>query len=561
MRVATRLLALAAVVAAGITLIPEASAAGLGSIRGLVKDSQGGPLAGAAIEIATGVGVGRGKTDKIVKRASTDLEGQFLASDIAPGRYRVKAEASGFAPVELAAFVKPNKVTVFDSILLRRAGTISEQTELNLDPKYASRGSRGTIFHLNSDPSDPASAQTETLAGAISDTHGFVHLFSQASFGGSVERAGFSGANFEVSQQIGGEASLVISGQAGVGAYSPQRLQALTTAGVGDRHRISLALGYGRFTLSRGDEISRLGQISMSATDTWQIAGPVLVIYGFQFDRFSEGASGASVLPRVGIAVNATAKTQLYAGMLPGCSVDAQSKMKLESAEIVFPEQTPVVVGGNGAVAADRSYRLQFGGQHALSGDSAVEVMGFLDTISGHPVGLMATPMEGGEQPEFQVRQQAGHSRGMRVVYRRHMGRVFDASLGYAVGQGQFLDPKGISSPANLFKDGFFQVVSAGLDASFVRTGTKVSTVMRLAPSRAIFAIDPFQGQLSTYDPNLNILITQELPMLGFLPGQWAAIIDLRNLLDQQASVADDRQELIASRFHRLVRVGVSLRF
>jgi len=564
MRLAIRLLAIAAVVGVASGMAPDTSAAGLGSIRGLVKDSRGAPLVGAAIEIVTGVGVGRGKTDKIVRRASTDLEGQFIAADITPGRYRVKAEANGFAPIELAAFVKPNKVTVFDSILLRRTGTLSEETDLNLDPKYASRGSRGTIFRLDGDGNDPLVAQTQTLTEAISETHGFVHLFSQASFADSPERATFTGTNFAVSQQLGRDASLVVSGQAGIGAYSPERLQALTTAGIGDRHRIALAFGYGRFVLSKGGaDISRLGQISMSATDTWQVAGPVLVIYGFQFDRFTDGASGTSVLPRVGIAVNPTAKTQLYAGLLPGSSVDTQSKVNLESAEIVFPEQTTAAAVGNKGISADRSYRLQLGGQRTLSDDSSIEVTGFLDTISGHPVGLMATPMEGAEQQqgEFRVAEQGGRSRGMRVVYRHRLGKVFDASVGYACGQGQFLDPKGITSPANLFKDGFFQIVSAKLDASFVSTGTKVSTVMRLAPSRAIFAIDPFQGQMTNYDPNLNILITQELPMLGFLPGQWAAIIDLRNLLDQQASVTDDRQELIASRFHRLVRVGISLRF
>jgi hypothetical protein len=149
----------------------------------------------------------------------------------------------------------------------------------------------------------------------------------------------------------------------------------------------------------------------------------------------------------------------------------------------------------------------------------------------------------------------------MKIVYRHHLSKALDASVGYAFGQGQFLDPAGISNPANLFRDGFFQVVSAKLDASLVSTGTKISTVFRVAPSKAIFAIDPFQGQMTNYDPNLNVLITQELPVLGFLPGQWAAIIDLRNLLDQQTSIADDRQELIASRFHRLVRVGISLRF
>src|SRR5262249_44308475 len=266
-----------------------------------------------------------------------------------------------------------------------------------------------------------------------------------------------------------------------------------------------------------------------------------------------------SVLPRVGIAVNATGRTQLYAGLVPGASVDAESKMNLESAEIVFPEQTAAVMSGNGSIPPDRSYRLQFGGQHNISEDSSVEVTGFLDTISGHPVGLMATPLEG--EPEFRAKEQSGNTRGMRVVYRRHLCKGIDASVGYAFGQGQFLDPKGISNPANLFRDGFFQVMSAKVDANFVSTGTKISTVMRLAPSRAIFAIDPFQGQLTNYDPNLSVLVSQDLPMLGFLPGQWAAIIDLRNLLDQQASVMDDRQELIASRFHRLVRVGVSLRF
>src|SRR5262245_56064931 len=108
MRLATRLLTLVAFVSVGFALAPDASAAALGSIRGLVKDSRGAPLAGAAIEVVTGAGLGKTKTDRIVKRASTDADGQFVAADIAPGRYRVKAEANGFAPVELAAFVKPN---------------------------------------------------------------------------------------------------------------------------------------------------------------------------------------------------------------------------------------------------------------------------------------------------------------------------------------------------------------------------------------------------------------------------------------------------------------------
>jgi hypothetical protein len=163
--------------------------------------------------------------------------------------------------------------------------------------------------------------------------------------------------------------------------------------------------------------------------------------------------------------------------------------------------------------------------------------------------------------PVLRTEQQSGRTRGLRIVYHRHLNKIIDGSVGYAFGEGQQFDKRGITTPANLFSNGAFHVVSAKLDANFTSTGTKVSTVLRLAPAQAVFAIDPFQGQMSTYDPNVSISLTQELPSISFIPGQWAAVVDLRNLFDQQTSISDDRQELVASRFHRLIRVGVSLRF
>lgn len=147
------------------------------------------------------------------------------------------------------------------------------------------------------------------------------------------------------------------------------------------------------------------------------------------------------------------------------------------------------------------------------------------------------------------------------MVYNHRLNSVIESSIGYAFGEGQRFSADGISTPASLFDNEVFHIFSAKIDANFVSTGTRVSTVLRFAPEQAVFAIDPFQGQMATYDPNLNLTLTQDLPSLGFLPGHWQALIDLRNLLDQQASVGDERQELVASRYHRLVRVGVSLRF
>jgi hypothetical protein len=531
------------------------AASGRGSIQGFIRDGRGNPLAGAAVLVMSASE--DAKPEKVIRRANTNAEGKFLASGILPGRYKVKAEAAGFRPIEFPADVKPNKITIFDSILLRRINTLAEESMLNLDPKYSVRKANSTIFQHN--PSEAKSTEADqdqsiALTDRDREFHGFVHAFTQTAWDQSARPASI-GANFAVSQQIG-KTDITVNGQVGEGPYSAQRLQAIATGHASDRHRLTVALGYGRFTFSRRNKA--IGQFSVSATDTWQVSGPVLVVYGIEAARFTEG-SGTSVLPRLGIAIDAGARTRLFAAMVPGSSVDAQSRVDFESGEIVFEEPRPIAFAPDGQPLADRSYRLQFGGQHTLSDKSSIEMMAFFDTISGHGVGLLAIPFEG--ETSERSESLSGRSRGVRVVYHHRINRILEGSVGYAFGEGQHLDPRGITEPAEMFRNDTYHVFSARVDANFVSTGTKVSTVLRLAPERAIFAIDPFQGQIAAYDPNLNISLTQDLPVSGFLPGQWQAVIDLRNLLDQQPAISDERQEILASRFHRLIRIGISLRF
>ncbi len=558
MRTGMRFLGLIAISVIACANVPADAASSRGSIQGFIKDRRGNPLVGAAV-LVMAVSEDE-KPDKVIRRANTNSEGKFLASGIVPGRYRVKAEAAGFRPLEFPADVKPNKITIFDSILLRRINTLAEESSLNLDPKYSARKANSTIFQHNPTEAKSTEAQSEgsvALTDRAREFHGFVHAFTQTAWDHSGGPASFVGANFAVNQQIG-KADIIVSGQMGEGPQAPQRLQAIATGHATDRHRLTVALGYGRFTFSRRNK--SIGQFSVSATDTWQVSGPVLVVYGLEAARFTQGASGTSVLPRFGIAVDAGARTRLFAAMIPGSSDDAQSRVDFESGEIVFEEPKPIAFAPDGQPIADRSYRLQFGGHHQLSDKSSIEMMAFFDTISGHGVGLLAIPFEGGEETS-RSETMSGRTRGVRVVYHHRINRILEGSVGYAFGEGQTLDPQGITEPAEMFRNDTFHVFSARVDANFISTGTKVSTVLRLAPERAIFAIDPFQGQIATYDPNLNISLTQDLPTSGFLPGQWQAVVDLRNLLDQQLSISDERQEVVASRFHRLIRIGISLRF
>lgn len=536
----------------------QASSAAVGSIRGFIKDGQGNPLIGASVFVLAETA--EAKDAKVVKRANTDKEGKFAAVGILPGRYRVKAEATGFTPIEFPADVQPRKVLVFDEIQLRRVGTLAEKTSLNPDPKYAARRARGSIFHLDEEKPKATTDEPVILTPRSTELHGYVQAFTQTAASDNTDVGSMTGANFAVSQQIGRDASMVMSGQVAQGEGATQRFEVLTTGHAGDKHRVGLALGYARFTFSRHSNRSSLGQFSLSATDTWQVAGPVLVVYGFEFARFTEGASRTSVLPRFGVAVDAGARTKVFAGLVSGSSEDEQSKVNLESGEIVFSQPRAVAFGADDTPLMDSSYRLQFGAERVLDDHSSVEMMAFFDTVSGHGVGLLAIPAEQGDTT-FLTQQQKGRAKGLRVVYKRQLTAAIDGSVGYSFGEGQRLSEAGITEPARLFSNGTFHVVSARVNANFVRTGTRLSTVLRLAPSKAMFAIDPFQGQMATYDPNISITLTQDLPNFGFIPGQLQALVDVRNLFDQQLSVSDEMQELVASRFNRLVRVGVSVRF
>ncbi|HKP87669.1 MAG TPA: carboxypeptidase-like regulatory domain-containing protein [Blastocatellia bacterium] len=567
MKQALRLWAVIAIGAIACASTPAFAATARGSIRGFIMDGHGTPLVGAAVMVMAEAE--DAKPAKVIKRASTDGDGKFLAAGITPGRYRVKAEADGFKSVEIAADVKPNKVTVFDSISLLRTSVLAEETSLNKDSKYAARGAKNVIFHYDESKKIPADAKADdaiALTDRTPEIHGVVNTFGQTSASSSAEAGSFAGANFALSEQISKDVNLVVSGQVGYGDGAPQRLETLTTAHAGDRHRFAVALGYGRFTFSRRAGLPRLGQFSVSATDTWQVAGPVLVVYGLEVAHFAEGASSTSILPKFGLAVDAGARTRLSAALLPGSSSDTQSKVNLESGVIEFPEPKPVAMdarpGEGPEPILDRSYRLQFGAEQILSDRSSVEVMAFFDTVSGHGVGLLAIPNDNSQaEPILKTAEQVGRTRGLRVVYHHRLNKMVEGSVGYSFGEGQRFDARGITEPANMFSNASFHVFSAKVDANFVSTGTKVSTVLRLAPEQAVFAIDPFQGQIGTYDPNVSISLAQDLPSLSFIPGQWQAIVDLRNLLDQQSSVGDERQEMVASRFHRLVRVGLSLRF
>ena len=139
------------------------------------------------------------------------------------------------------------------------------------------------------------------------------------------------------------------------------------------------------------------------------------------------------------------------------------------------------------------------------------------------------------------------------------MNQVWSASAGYSFGRGQKLSPNGITNPAELFSNGFFQTAAVQLTGDWP-SGTHVQTVFRFSPDATVFAIDPFAGRLAVYDPSLSIQVSQDLPTFG-LPVRAQAMIDARNLLNFQPRTNNGETVLLVGPNGRSIRGGISFRF
>jgi hypothetical protein len=531
----------------------SAEAARAGRLSGVVRDQAGVPLGGATIAIFDAIA----DSERPVQNARTDAEGKFVAS-IAPGRYLLRAVASGFTAVEARALVAANRETVINSLALRRVDTLSDRRRQGMDPyREAVLSARGHILNFEELEKQTRKVESLALTDTSRSTHGVVQTV--AASGASSD---YIATNFAVSQRLLGS-DLTVAGQTGLGEGAPSRLEAVTAADVGEDHRVSVTLGYGKLATpnaasSAATPRSQLAQFSLQATDTWQVAGPLVLVYGFNYTRFTGAADADALLPRFGLEVSPSARTQVFARLTPGASLTEVARFDLETGEVTFTEPAAAAPAvRDGSAVADRSRRFEVGVGHLIDEQSNVEVMAFVDTATGHGIGFLAVPADAPGEHEFTTGELSGRTSGLRVVYTRKFNDVLTGTVGYAVGRGMRVSASGLADPASMFEPATFNMLAARLDADFA-SGTRISAVYRVGPDAIVFAIDPFAGKMTAFTPSASIFIAQPIPSFGFLPGQWEATLDLRNIFDIRRAVDED---LSIAEYSRFVRAGVALRF
>ena len=558
----------------------------LGTITGTVTDNKGNPLAGALVSLL------REGAKQVAKEARTDEKGNFIAK-VAPGRYGIRAIATGFSEVVFASVeVRASQELVYRFNLepVGYGRTLPERRRDREDVKWTLRSAhpKRSIFQVDegedatvqavadaearaADASQMETAPTGPTEPTASESRIRPHGVFETYFASNSFAPSYAGVNFAVATPVSEHIELIFSGQTGLGD-APQRIEGTTRIRIGNRHRVGVTASGLRFetpvwTSSVNDQDSLGGQVSLRAVDEWIVRDGIVIVLGLDYSRFI-GAGGAQAFtPRFGVQYDVNARTRVKAAFASGGEEDGiQSVATFEDEQVVFRNHASAfrpIAFVDGQAVLERSHRLEFGIERVLDNSSNVEATAFLDTTTGRGVGLMSFPstaFSGNSGDAFlHVANQQGSSRGMRVVYTRRLNRVWTASAGYSFGRGQQLSASGFSTPADLFESALFQTGALQLAAGF-DSGTHVRTVFRFSPEATVFAIDPFAGRLGVYDPSLSIQVTQELPSFG-LPVRAEAVLDARNLLDAQVSAENGDALIFVGNSRRSVRGGIAVRF
>lgn len=324
-----------------------------------------------------------------------------------------------------------------------------------------------------------------------------------------------------------------------------------------------------------------LTQVSLRGADEWIVRDGVVLLLGVDYTQFliggASGKGGARrISPRLGVSLDANARTRVSAAYAESDSEAVQSVAAFEGQAVAFKDSAslkPIIKDENGTAQIERTNRLEFGIERVLDERSQFEITAFFDTTNNRGVGLLALPsndLRATNNDFARIVEQHGAARGVRVLLARRVNKNVSFAAGYSFGLGQKLndfvsindatnDANELEGEAKIFRNAFFHTAAAQVDADLSDT-TNVRAVLRFSSRATVFAIDPFAGELAVYDPSLSILVTQELPTFG-LPLRAKAVIDARNLFDFATATSDGESALLVGALRRSVRGGIAVRF
>jgi len=518
----------------------------LAIIKGFVQDELGNPIVGALISIFSS------KNSKLLKQTRTDSEGGFLTK-ILPGAYTIVAFAEGFSSQKIETQInKPSELLY--GFKLERIGsgrTIIEKKPERSTQKYVIRSATLTrsIYQNReskksniegSDNKYPASMETSSIQELLSDIPDETQTnLTVLEFYNQAESRYFQFARI---QSIGERTKLILIGQ-NIDGFT-KRFRVAVNHTLNSKHRLQLSSSFKRFQPEKIVNTSTgLDEHTLQLIDEWKPRPDLVIILGLDYSDFNSVKNSSVFTPHIGVQLDVSPNLQFRSSF---SAINASEPMlnliKPRDISRIFRNTNthPVAVLNSNNLFLKKSNRFETTLERAFENKKAnLELTFLFDSTNGQSLTINPS-----ENRFFQ------RNKGLRISYSRRLNPSVSLSASYALGEVY-------SASSSTDEKDFYQAFIGQLNAR-LKNGARLQAVLKLSPKAKLFAIDPFQGKFTIYDPNLSIVFTQALPTFG-LPMRAEAIIDFRNILDQQQN--NNQEKLITAFNGRSFRGGIAVKF
>ncbi len=550
-------------------LASRAQAANTGSLIGVIKDTNGMPLAGAVVTLLEGH-----FNPKVRTRVVSDGTGRFEIRSLVPGFYSLSVQVASYSPLLRTGIeVLAGKIADLDLVLqnlYQQAlgnGGASAGSEVVVKEDIESvlrtvSSTRPILRILDSDSQEPSIIEVKLEADRSNyrkrdDFQGVVNVYTTAySTDPDVLNLGGVYTQFALSKTITPRVGWVVSGVASDTGFAEVD-SALKLRDV-NGHNTSVRLSFGQLPYFSGqslengsrEDVRRMNLFNLDFQDEVKISDSLLVAYGAEFQGTNPALDVRRFRPRMMIGFRPS-RSHRFAFARTTSLPRSQRTLTLPEGETVtFSSPFQHEFGSRLDLGTSRVAHTEVSSENRITEKSSLNVAAYSDSFSPGLSSLWGG-LPQGQRPS---------NKGLRVAYQYTLSSRFDGTFGYTYGGGLCLTGEGSGlSPENI------HVLVARFSSEFPSSQTRVSTTYRWVSSYSITLIDPYQELFESPSSGVSFMVTQLIPYFGrFIPGKLEAQFDIRALVtktnpDIYSMASFRRLEFLQP--PRSVRGGIQLKF
>ena len=568
--------------------VPVAQARSAGRVVGKITGKTGDGLLGAVITVFR-----QDLDGGTISFTRSDKGGGYILTNLMPGSYSLQVAREGFQPLTSSSIkIEAGKTANLNFVLQEIMDLVAGQPDpRNWDLKTVMRSTadRRLIFRdlpgtLPANDSDAPFAR----AGALSVTSSTGLGSENYSVFPNSGQNGFA-TNFAFVEPVSYHGRMIFSGQVNAGYDTYWRVRNTYNYRPDPSKDMKISVGYGRLNPG-GPDIGAMGRPSQyfshvsdqheSALQTLglgfdgrnKLMDLMTVGYGFDLSRVYYGTTKSFFSPYFQIVVNPTDSWFLKSSLVSRRVSDNNTLALAEGDELNLME--PAFISKiDGEVHVSEFRHTEFAVGRSLADETTIEVAIYEDRTHGPGMPFMLSDYAAGSSPVrqlVQLREDQNRQHGLRLAMNRKILDILNGSIAYVYGTGTSLagTDGSLSGDAlaqnllNYMQRSYYHVLTGQLSATFPRTHTHLTAVVRWYPNNSLTPIDLFADRADMLTKGVNFSIRQPIPLPEFMGnvGRWEALVDVRNMFDQGQQFVPPRDgRIIVTRNPRSVRFGINL--